>query len=565
MRRVLIAAAAFLAAVVVLLLATLPPAPARLAENDPALGRRTIAGALHVHSTVSDGGGDYAAVAAAASRAGLQFVVFTDHGDGTSPRRSPEYLNGVLCLTGVEISTDGGHYLALDMRPSTYPLGGHPAAVVEDVARLGGFGVVAHPDSAKPALAWTGWSEAFDGVEWLNADSEWRDERPVRLARTLFDYFVRPGPALGWLLDRPQDTLVRWDHAAAARRILAFAGHDAHGGIGRRSPDDGDDGEAGGFRVGIPSYEASFRTFSTRVILDRPLEGHAERDGIRIIDALKAGRSFTVVDSLAAPTTLQFSASTDAGQAFPGDVLPPVPARFEARVAVPDGAAIQLMHNGNVLARASGGVLEADAAGSGAYRIEVSLPGAPGAPPIPWLVSNPIFLLPPDPQPPVEDDFELVHTPVTVVPGAWQIEHEPSSGGTISTIPGGIALDYRLGEGSSRSQYVALAADIARPATGYDRIVVEARSPEPMRASVQLRLDGPGDQRWRKSIYLDSTWQRITIPVEQLAPAATTNGPPDRSAVRSILVVVDLTNARPGDAGRIEVGQVSLAASPTRR
>ena len=43
--------------------------------------------------------------------------------------------------------------------------------------RLGGFGIVAHPDSAKPGLRWRDWDAQFDAMEWLNADTEWRDER----------------------------------------------------------------------------------------------------------------------------------------------------------------------------------------------------------------------------------------------------------------------------------------------------------------------------------------------------------------------------------------------------
>src|SRR3712207_7318586 len=45
-----------------------------------------------------------------------------------------------------------------------------------DVRRFGGFGFAAHPGSPKADLRWTDWEAPFDGLEWLNADSEWRDE-----------------------------------------------------------------------------------------------------------------------------------------------------------------------------------------------------------------------------------------------------------------------------------------------------------------------------------------------------------------------------------------------------
>ena len=100
----------------------------------------------------------------AAARAGLQFVVFTDHGDGTRPPDPPATSSGVLCIDAVEISTNGGHYVALGMRRSAVSRSaGKPSAVVEDVRRLGGFGIVAHPDSPKPELAWSDWTRRADG------------------------------------------------------------------------------------------------------------------------------------------------------------------------------------------------------------------------------------------------------------------------------------------------------------------------------------------------------------------------------------------------------------------
>ena len=57
-------------------------------------------------------------------RAGLKFIVVTDHGDATRAPDPPVYRDGVLCLDAVEISTAGGHYIALDMPKAPYPLGG---------------------------------------------------------------------------------------------------------------------------------------------------------------------------------------------------------------------------------------------------------------------------------------------------------------------------------------------------------------------------------------------------------------------------------------------------------
>jgi hypothetical protein len=171
----------------------------------------TVRGAVHIHTRRSDGTGTVGQVARAAARAGLSFIVLTDHGDGTTPPEPPSYQDGVLVIEAVEISTDGGHVVAIGLRQSPYPLGGEARDVVEDVHRLGGWAMAAHPGSPKPELAWQDWTVPIDGVEWLNGDSEWRDERMISLLRVLAAYPFRRAEALVTLLDRPLPVMQRWD------------------------------------------------------------------------------------------------------------------------------------------------------------------------------------------------------------------------------------------------------------------------------------------------------------------------------------------------------------------
>ena len=365
--------------VVVLVVSAVPPPSVRVSGADTALAGRTISGAFHVHTTRSDGLGDKTAVAEAARRAGLKFVVLTDHGDATRTPDPPEYVAGVLCLDGVEISTNGGHYVAVGAQPSPYPLGGESAAVVEDVARLGGFGVAAHPLSPRAELAWSDWSAPIAGLEWLNADSEWRDESRGALTRALLGYVFRPAGALAGLFDRPETALSRWDAVTATRRVLAIAGHDAHGGIGRRI-EDGSQGRS----IRIPSYDATFRSFSTRAILERPLTGDAAADGAAVLDSLRSGRFFTVVDAIASGVvTLEFTGRTAAETVAQGSILGGGAATFSARAAVPRGATLVAFRNGAEVSRREGGALEFESSESGAHRVEVHVAGAPGQPPVP--------------------------------------------------------------------------------------------------------------------------------------------------------------------------------------
>ncbi|HEX5475660.1 MAG TPA: hypothetical protein VFX12_13455 [Vicinamibacterales bacterium] len=549
------AAVAILAAVVcfvfLVVFLTLPPRPARL---DPSgwgdFQRRTIAGAYHVHTTRSDGAGDKTAVAAAAARAGLQFVVLTDHGDGTRPSDPPAYIDGVLCLDAVEISTDDGHYVALGMAQAPYPLGGSGAAVAEDVARLGGFGIAAHPDSPKPELRWSAPTVAVDGLEWLNADSEWRRLPRTTLARAAVGYLFRPPAALASLLHRPEETFRRWDAMTRTRRVVGLAALDAHGGVRRQD-------EGASIAGGIPSYEASFRTFSDRIVLEHPLSGDAAADARDVYAAIRAGRLFSTIDAVAGPGLIDFHADTAAGRVPMGGVVPQgSAATLVARALAPDGADVVLMHDGREVRHAPTGVRARVTSGEGAFRVEVRAPAAPGEPPVPWLVSNPIYFLAPHPSTsstPPEAGGRAV--PIET----WHLEKDDSSSGILRTFQGTVELEYTLGKGEPRSQFVAAVAALS-PGSPIGAIDFHAASNQPMRVSVQLRFDRTGGApRWGSSVYVSR--QGVAARVEASALRAMQRGRPplpDARSATGLLFVIDLTNTPPGRHGILRLSNVSL-------
>jgi len=556
MRRFALLTAAILAAVFLWLLATLPPLPAAAAGSvDGALSRRTVAGAFHVHSTRSDGFEDPDAIAAAASHAGLKFLVLTDHGDATRRPDPPAYTNDVLVIDAVEISTNGGHYIALDMPTAPYPLGGEAGAVVEDVARLGGFGIAAHPDSAKPDLRWSDRAAPVDGLEWLNLDSEWRDEPRRRLARAAIDYTVRSAPALASILDRPTAALARWDSQTMERRVVGLAGHDAHGGIG-------EEGSGGGRSnlVRVPSYESSFRTFALRAVVASELSGSAAEDARLILDALRESRVFSAIDAVARPAFIDFRAAAGGGEAVMGQVLPfAADASVTVRSTLPDGGRIILLRDGQEVAQSFSGELREPARVPGTYRVEVTAPGAPGTPPVPWIVSNPIYLkeLMPEPQPPAP-----TYSSVANVSDPGTVEKDPGSLVALSTADGRRVVEFTLAAGQRASQYVAIALTLPPTTPSFDALTFKGRSSAPMRVSVQFRFDSAGGARWGRSIYLDHEAGRVTVPLASLVPVDDRSVAPPPSAASSILFVVDLTNARPGQSGRFEISEVALSKAP---
>lgn len=517
-------------------------------------------GAYHIHSTLSDGTGNLDEIAAAAARAGLQFVILTDHGDGTRIPAPPHYRSGVLCIDSVEVNTSAGHLVALGARPAGYPLAGTGQAVLEDIHRLGGFGIAAHPGSPRDSLKWTDWDVPIDGLEWLNADSEWRDEILGALGRLLLTGALRPAETLASILDRPDEVMNRWDTATRRARVMGLAGADAHARLGFRQQTEPYEG----WHVKVPSYEASFRAFAVRVPLDAPLSGDPARDAAEIVQRIGGGRAYTVVDGLATPGAFEFTATSAGRSARMGDYLDVAgEVMLHVRMAAPPGARMVVLRDGVSFYDTGDpethlGVPPAPAA----YRIEIQAPGAGGHPPIPWLVSNPIYVglreiharaRVPAPRPALRD-----RTGVELA--AWGGEASPGSASALqapSMVDGQPAWEWNfaLAGGETSGQYAALRFPLSG-LEGHDRIEVRARADRPMRAWVQVRT--AGGERWGRSLYLDETFRTRDVFFDEFEPLGITSTPsPPLGAIDAVLLVVDTLNTRPGAAGRLEIAELS--------
>jgi len=567
-RRLLIALAVAVSGVILAAWWLAPPARTVLASvDDP----RHVRGAIHVHTTVSDGAGTPGEVAAAAQAAGLSFVVLTDHGDATREPAPPRYVSGVLVVDAVELSTTGGHYVAIGLPQAPYRLAGEPRDVIDDVTRLGGFGIAAHPDSPKADLSWREWQAPFDGLEWLNADSAWRDEPRRVLARALAAYWLRAPETIVSLFDRPGRTLARWDALSKRRRVVALAGHDAHARIGPRGDWEPADG---GYSLRLPSYAAAFRAFSLAVTLSSPLSGtDAARDARLLIDSLRTGRVSTVIDALAGPARAEFTAavtgaSGDRVSYGEGATVPAGSAVDVKAALVPlvRGPEIRLLSDGVVVARSTEGQVSFvhDSGRSPAvYRVEALWPGAPGAPPVPWIVTNAIrvgFATPRATVPLLAS--ATWERPIPVVP--WVVEKHAAS--TVQLTPTILTptntawtMTWTLGGGAPAGQYAAMAVPLPRGfLTGADRISFNARAAGPMRVSIQLRSSVTG-RRWLRSVYLSERAGPITVALREFTPAVASDpGPLDLAGADSLLVVIDTVNTAPGSAGETWVSEVRV-------
>lgn len=577
--------AALVAAVAVLIGVTLPPRRLALSPRQssgqaaPADG--TIPGAIHVHTNRSDGLSGPDEIAAAASRAGLKFVVFTDHGDGTRRPDPPAYRSGVLGLDGVEISTNGGHYIALDMPASPYPLAGDARDVVEDVRRLGGFGIAAHPDSPKPQLRWREWTAPFDGMELLNLDTGWRlwaeqaggsagkwDARR-HLAAALLDYPFRPAETIAGLIRSGDGLRYQWAALAARRRVVALAGVDAHARL-----DLGGDPADSRYALPLPSYESSFRVMSIRVRPDGALSGNAAEDGAIVMRAIRAGHLYTAIDGVATPPSFELTATNDHGTVREGDQLGAGgPVTLRVRSNAPPGFTTTVWSGSSVLGpdRHEQDFTVQAPAGPAVYSVEIRAPGRRGAASaVPWIRSNAIYVRSADGGGPLPARAPAkVSEPIFDGRTAtgWRAEHDPTSLAAVEAAPifGGAELRFRYGlaGGASPGRVAALAFDTPRGTAPNDRLRLTIRAEHPMRIALQLRMgDDQGEasgERWQRSLYVDTSDQERTIYFDDLMPVGETHTfRPVFPAIRSVLLVVDATNTRPGDSGRIWIKRAEL-------
>jgi hypothetical protein len=559
MKTVLVAAAVLVAAVAVWVGLTLPPPRITLRAVDD----HSVPGVVHVHSNRSDGSSGPDDIAAAAARAGLKFVVFTDHGDATRTPDPPTYRSGVLCLDGFEISTNEGHYVAFDMPASPYPLGGEARDVVEDVRRLGGFGVAAHPDSPKPQLRWTEWNAPVDGIELLNPDTSWRllAQEPGwhgrgALVSALFHYPWRGAQTIDGLL-QPSSVIPQWLAIASQRHIVAMAGVDAHARVDLLG--DPGDGSPGRW-VPLPSYDATFRSMALHVAVDRALSGSATADAAVLMRGIRAGHFFTALDGVAGPPAFEFTASNDLGTVREGDELG---ASGPVTLTVASNAPASyttVVHQGREVITSVRDpqqlVVHASAAPA-VYWVEIVAPGRR----VPWLRSNPIYVRSAAPIAP-----GLARTPVTdTVPlptDGWHTEHDATSTAETAMVGGARAerlLRFTLGPGAASRQYAALALDTPQGIAGYTRIGFTARADRPMRVSVQVRSDEAVPDRWQRSVYVDRFDHDRTVFLDDLTPVGSTRSDrPPLDRVRAILFVIDLTNTRPGTAGQMWIRIAAL-------
>ncbi|MEI7645617.1 MAG: CehA/McbA family metallohydrolase [Chloroflexales bacterium] len=338
-------------------------------------------GALHIHTTYSDGTGTFPEVIAAARAAGLRWIIVTDH-DSLEGAPFAGWHDDLLVIVGHEITPDRNHFLAFNLGEVVnrqLP----PQDFVDEVYARGGFGVIAHPDervknSFKAIYRWDDWTVdgprqregCAVGLELWNLMSDWGEH--LTAYNKELNFLL---PRLGISGPSPA-TLAWWDRLnIAGRRTFGVGGVDAHA-FQQRVPW----GE-----VEVFSYRWIFGTLTNYLRLGVPLSHDAATATRQVYAALADGRSYLVNRLDGDAPAIVFAARRGAERYDIGATasLAGGPLRIDADVGA--DAYIRLIANGDVI---TSGVrrIRQSVAEAGVYRLEGYWGGKT------WLITNPIYV-----------------------------------------------------------------------------------------------------------------------------------------------------------------------------
>ncbi len=336
-------------------------------------------GCLHIHSTYSDGDASVEEIIQAARRAGLDYVVLTDH-DTLRARTDglAGWHDGVLLVVGAEVHAGRHHcmVLGLDELDGLSP-GRRTRDALEAIKARAGLAFVVHPCPCHKPLfgVWVpGWDEwdlqCFDGVEIWPYLHDWISDL------TLWNFLSHHREPDAWVKGPDQRVLRWWDTCGRERRVVGIGSLDNHA---RRLP----------FRrwyvLEMLPHDYAFRTVRTHLVSPQPFSGDAEADTDLICRLLAEGRCYVSYDLLADPTGFVFEARR--GQsAFPMGAELPADAPVQMRVAAPRTAHLRLLKDGHTIAQTHGQTLSRSVHEPGVYRVEAYLNDRP------WIFSNPIYL-----------------------------------------------------------------------------------------------------------------------------------------------------------------------------
>ncbi len=346
-------------------------------------------GVIHVHTVASDGGGTVAEVMAAAEKANLSFIAITDHNVAMTQSELAEDPPDLSIISGVEIGTTSGHFLALGIPPSwARPKTNNDRELLAAARAVGAFRVLAHP--FHPRTPWTDWKTSdFDGMEIWNEDAAWRQNDFFDFMDALLLYGENDQLALVRLASTPEENFAKWDELLQQRPVAGICAADTHARI----------------RLGFgkdwrfPGYAPSLKVAREHVLLPPDAGGGnpSLASAAEIVEALRKGHSYCGLDSLYPADGFSFHVSSGSASGRPGDFLPWMGAA-RLQISTPSGASlplIKIFRDGREITEEQTRTIDEPIPGPGRYRTEVFLrqPGLSGLRRWTlWVFTNPVYL-----------------------------------------------------------------------------------------------------------------------------------------------------------------------------
>jgi len=331
-------------------------------------------GAVHIHTTESDGTLKLEEVVALGREVGLDFMMFADHMNLNNREAGKEGFYGTtLVVVGYEHNDvrDHHHYLLFDS-PRVYPKGMTPKEYVAAGKADNALGVLAHPDEVRdimpefPPYPWTDWEvDGFTGIELWNQMSEWM-ERLTPLNKLIMAFSPRKS-----MIGPTDRILKRWDELNLKRKVAGLAGVDAHAFPIKVGP----------MTVEIFPYKVHFRCLRMHILLREPMSGDFEVARSQLYGAIRDCRLFFSNMRWGAADGFQFYARNREERAAVGESLESAE-DTQLVVELPSRASIRLVHNGDYVYRVTGDRAEYEVVEPGIYRAE-AWKGRRG-----WIFSN---------------------------------------------------------------------------------------------------------------------------------------------------------------------------------
>jgi hypothetical protein len=319
-------------------------------------------GVVHVHSFLGGHSeGTFSEIIAAAQSNQLQFVVMTEHTEkdfDTAAMTLQGMHGGVLFINGNEVRAANGD------RTLVLP---------------GDVSIIAYPEEFKNWEA-----RGVTGVEVYNVYTNSRRINPVvAFFDVLWSKRSYPDLMFALYLQRPDESLRKWDQALTGSKLTAIGGNDAHANIGLSLKDSS--GKTL-FGIQLDPYEVSFRLVRLHVLI----EENRAFEASSVLEAIRAGHCYLGFDFLGDASGFSFAAENAGDRRIQGDEIS-LREHTKLRVQTPAPARIVLYKDGVQLSVEDGlASKEFAVTERGVYRVEINRLGTLGQKP--WIISNPIYV-----------------------------------------------------------------------------------------------------------------------------------------------------------------------------